>query len=308
MKIFKHQLEIVGPHEKKTTEVPVGTVYIGREAGVDLRLDDLQVSRQHAQLACEGSICRLIDLASTNGTSVNDKMLEPNEVYELASGDVIEIGPFTLTYTQISVESHVEEVDDKRPLPPSTTGQSVPSKPPPPPFPPPDTNTFDASTPPPGLSYESTRLINYLPDIYHTPFMQRFLAIFEAFLLPIEWNVNNFDLFLDPQTAPVLFLPWLANWFGLFFDASWRVDQQRTFLAEAHQLYARRGTKWALSRVLQIYTGCEPEIIDLEADHEPFTFTIMLDLPANQLNRPALEQLINTFKPAHTAFRLQFAA
>ncbi|MEM5775241.1 MAG: FHA domain-containing protein, partial [Anaerolineaceae bacterium] len=65
---------------------------------------------------------------------------------------------------------------------------------------------------PPGLSTDSVRLLDYLPGIYHTPFMNHFLALFESILLPVEWNIDNFDLFLSPCTAPLQFLPWLSDW------------------------------------------------------------------------------------------------
>ena len=70
-------------------------------------------------------------------------------------------------------------------------------------------------------------LLSYLPGIYHTEFMSHFLAIFEAVLFPVEWQIDNFDLFLDPGTAPRNFLPWLANWFDIVFDSTWSEAQQR---------------------------------------------------------------------------------
>ena len=55
---------------------------------------------------------------------------------------------------------------------------------------------------PPGLSMYSRQLLQFLPGIYHTDFMSRFLAVFESILMPIEWNIDNFDLYLDPGSAP----------------------------------------------------------------------------------------------------------
>jgi phage tail-like protein len=151
-----------------------------------------------------------------------------------------------------------------------------------------------------------SRYIQYLPDIYDTPFMKQFLAYLNHFTRPIEWTVDNFDLYLHPRTAPVGFLPWLAGWFDITFDQSWSEAQRRTLLGEAHQIYARRGTKWALSRVLEIYTGNAPEIDDSSDDLAPFTFTITLPVAEAEVNQTLVTRLINDQKPAHTAYKLRF--
>lgn len=181
---------------------------------------------------------------------------------------------------------------------------------PPPEGPPPPAADF-AEFPPqlqdlPGLDLHSRRLIQYLPGIYATDFMSRFLGMFETILTPIEWNVDNFDLFLDPGTAPTAFLPWLANWYQITFNPTWTETQRRTLLREAHQIYARRGTRWALSRLLEIYTGSEPEIVEFSDPKDPFTFTIRLPIRERDVNRQLLEQLIDTSKPSQTSYELEF--
>lgn len=159
---------------------------------------------------------------------------------------------------------------------------------------------------PPGLSYHSTRLLEYLPGIYHTDFMARFLGIFEATLLPIEWTMDNFDLFLDPDSSPADFLSWLGGWYGLTFDSTWTEVQRRTLLKEAHAIFARRGTASALSRVLEIYTGVTPEIDDQDSKLDPFTFKVTIPLRKRDLREDLLEALIDAHKPAHTNYTLAF--
>jgi len=177
-----------------------------------------------------------------------------------------------------------------------------PAEPPPPlPFP---EGTIDLI--PPGLSIYSSRLLKFLPGIYQTEFMARFLGIFEATLVPIEWTIDNFDLFLSPRTAPTLFLPWLANWFEVEFDKTWSEKQLRLFLEEAWLIYARRGTRWALNRVLEIYTNHTPIIDDLAEDLRPHEFRVILPVSEQSLNRASVESLINYYKPAHTDYELIF--
>jgi phage tail-like protein len=160
--------------------------------------------------------------------------------------------------------------------------------------------------PVPGLFLESQRLIKFLPGIYDTDFMRRFLGLFESILTPIEWNVDNFDLFLDSGTAPYDFLPWLSAWYEILFNSTWTETQRRTLLKEAPRLYARRGTRWALSRLIEIYIGAAPEIVEFADPDDPFTFTIKLPLRARDVRRELLEGLIDASKPAQTSYILEF--
>ncbi len=164
---------------------------------------------------------------------------------------------------------------------------------------------------PPGLSIQSLHLLNYLPGIYQTDFMSRFMALFESILIPIEWNIDNFDLFLDPGTSPISFLPWLANWYEIVYDSSWSEEQRRTLLKEAYQIYSRRGTRWALSRILEIYIGQKPEILEFgsqggPSSSEPFTFIVKLASGNQNLNKDLIERIIDSSKPAQTTYKLIF--
>ncbi|HEY9076509.1 MAG TPA: FHA domain-containing protein [Anaerolineaceae bacterium] len=179
-------------------------------------------------------------------------------------------------------------------------------QPPPPPVDVPETAGDEELPIPPGLGLESIRLINYLPGIYQTPFMEKLLGMFEAILIPIEWNISNFDLLLSPRTTIPSFLPWLQSWFGLVFDSTWTETQIRTFLSEAHMIFARRGTHWALCRALEIYTGKTPEIIDTGENIEPFTFQVKIPLRRDQVNRRSIEAIIDASKPGQTIYTLEF--
>lgn len=202
-----------------------------------------------------------------------------------------------------------QDVITEEPVEEPVSGEMAAPPPPPPPTPPPsgpERPSGNGFFMPPGLSRYSRYYLDYLPGIYHTEFMSRFLALFESILKPIEWNVDNFDLFLDPETAPADFLPWLANWFELAFDDSWSEEQRRTLLAEANQIYARRGTKWALSRTLEIYTGRTPQIDDQDEDLDPFTFSVDVPVPERELKRALVERIIDMNKPAHAIYKLRF--
>lgn len=309
-------LSIQGPDNFSAVyELPIGVTTIGRDADNLLRLDNRSVSRHHARIDCIEGECELIDLDSSNGVFVNGVKIPSQKPVPLKDGDQIKIGPhYVVTFHQevVVMVSEMEEAPVSesveaisQPEVPADEGVIPPPiLPPPPETPPSENGHFEI---PPGLSTESYRLIRYLPEIYHDfDFLKRFLAIFEAILFPIEWNIDNFDLFLSPATTPVAFLPWLANWLGAEFDSTWTEAQRRTYLAEAHALYARRGTKWALHRVLEIYTGHTPEIDDEDKDLRPHSFLIRFPFPENAINRISLDNLIHHYKPAHTDYELLF--
>jgi len=346
--MIQHQLQIVGPTGERTVDLAAETAVAGRQAGVDLLLEDKLVSRRHAAFTCTETDCTLTDLESSNGVKVNDARLTPNQPYPLDDGDIIEIGPFKLTYTRrliaaeplemagpepAEIPATPEEPAEKPATPepepavsappemeaePKPSPDSPPDSPPPAPAeipappeepPPPVSRESDASppyTPPPGLALDRSEYLKYLPDIYHTDFMARFLAMFESIAVPARWNIDNFDMYLHPQTAPAGFLPWLAGWFELTLDQSWRDDQRRTLLTEAHDIYARRGTKKALSRILEIYTGQTPTIDDADDALEPFTFTVQIPLKKSEVNTALVEALINHHKPAYTNYKLKW--
>ncbi|WCZ31525.1 DUF3662 and FHA domain-containing protein [Corynebacterium massiliense] len=73
----------------RTYHVHEGSNVIGRSNDADLRLPDTGVSRQHAEITWDGRDAVLVDLESTNGTTVNDTQIDN---WLLADGDVITLG------------------------------------------------------------------------------------------------------------------------------------------------------------------------------------------------------------------------
>jgi pSer/pThr/pTyr-binding forkhead associated (FHA) protein len=67
----------------------------GRDPGSDIFLDDVTVSRQHAQFRLENGEFRVVDVGSLNGTYVNR---EPVDSSVLANGDEVQIGKFRLVF------------------------------------------------------------------------------------------------------------------------------------------------------------------------------------------------------------------
>jgi pSer/pThr/pTyr-binding forkhead associated (FHA) protein len=67
----------------------------GRHPDSDICLDDVTVSRRHAEFHLQGGEFHLVDNGSLNGTYVNR---EPIDSIVLAHGDVIQMGKFRLVF------------------------------------------------------------------------------------------------------------------------------------------------------------------------------------------------------------------
>ena len=71
---------------------------VGRAPLADFRLDAALVSRVHCRITAEHETLNVEDLASTNGTFVNDQRIDTGQ---LASGDRLRIGRVELTVEQV---------------------------------------------------------------------------------------------------------------------------------------------------------------------------------------------------------------
>jgi len=70
---------------------------IGRSPDCDVFLDDVTVSRKHAELVQTGDRFTIKDLGSLNGTFVNRRRIETDEA-ELEDDDELQIGKYRLTF------------------------------------------------------------------------------------------------------------------------------------------------------------------------------------------------------------------
>ena len=91
-----------GDHHVRRSHDTIAT--IGRDPSCDIVLDDTAASRQHAKVRVlnrdKQTIFVLHDLATENGTTVNDEEIAK---HELADGDRVFIGRTKLIFKQIQV-------------------------------------------------------------------------------------------------------------------------------------------------------------------------------------------------------------
>jgi FHA domain len=74
-----------------------GRTLIGRSPDCEIFLDDVTVSRRHAELQREGDTFTIRDLGSLNGTYVNRRRIESTV---LEDDDEVQIGKYRLTFLQ----------------------------------------------------------------------------------------------------------------------------------------------------------------------------------------------------------------
>jgi pSer/pThr/pTyr-binding forkhead associated (FHA) protein len=84
-----------GPNAGSRFLLDQDTTSAGRHPDSDIFLDDVTVSRRHAEFRREGGEFVVIDVGSLNGTYVNR---EPVDQAVLANGDEVQIGKFRLVF------------------------------------------------------------------------------------------------------------------------------------------------------------------------------------------------------------------
>ena len=84
-----------GPNAGSRFLLDQPTTTAGRHPDSDLFLDDVTVSRRHAEFRKNDDQFEVVDVGSLNGTYVNR---EPKNSSELSNGDEIQIGKFRLVF------------------------------------------------------------------------------------------------------------------------------------------------------------------------------------------------------------------
>jgi len=84
-----------GPNAGSRFLLDQPTTSAGRHPDSDIFLDDVTVSRRHAEFRLDGNEFQVVDVGSLNGTYVNR---EPVDAATLANGDEVQIGKFRLVF------------------------------------------------------------------------------------------------------------------------------------------------------------------------------------------------------------------
>ncbi|WP_327397365.1 phage tail protein [Streptomyces phaeochromogenes] len=117
------------------------------------------------------------------------------------------------------------------------------------------------------VEHPGHRLLQHLPrawsrDEADADFLQRFLAPLDGLLRELDNRAVQRALLIDPSATPQEALSWLAGFAGLALDRRWPEAARRELIAEAYVLFARRGTMAMLTRILSIYLGYPPVLVE----------------------------------------------
>ena len=82
-------------HANQPCPAPPGHAAAGRDTGAEIFLDDVTVSRRHAEFRRSSGGFEVRDVGSLNGTYVNRERIDQSE---LRSGDEVQIGKYRLTF------------------------------------------------------------------------------------------------------------------------------------------------------------------------------------------------------------------
>lgn len=115
------------------------------------------------------------------------------------------------------------------------------------------------------LNFPRISLRRYLPAVFGeekntADFTDRFLSVFDRGFRQIETHIDTFAHRLDPLSAPAQagskdFLSWLASWIGVSLDRQLPLSLRRQLVKQAGSLFACRGTRAGLKKMLEIYVG-----------------------------------------------------
>lgn len=84
-----------GPAAGSRFELSEARVTVGRHPDSDIFLDDITVSRRHAEFYLDGLVRHVKDMGSLNGTYLNSRRVEDSG---LKNGDELQVGRFKLVY------------------------------------------------------------------------------------------------------------------------------------------------------------------------------------------------------------------
>lgn len=102
--------------------------------------------------------------------------------------------------------------------------------------------------------------LRYLPGIYREDevsrtFLERYLSLFESVFVDLEEEIEHLTRYLDAEGVPTSHLSWLEDWLALETDETWPEPARRALVAQAAELYRKRGTREGLLDLLGLYLG-----------------------------------------------------
>ena len=115
------------------------------------------------------------------------------------------------------------------------------------------------------VCFPKQSILEYLPEVYRTggdTFLERYLSLFSSLYLDLEKTIDNIAVYLDYDVVDGDILTWLAEVLNVCEAGLWQEERLRLLVQNAVPLYQKKGTVAGLSKLIEIYTGEKPYIVE----------------------------------------------
>lgn len=171
--------------------------------------------------------------------------------------------------------------------------------------------------------------IEYLPEVYrkemgNNSFLDRYLSIFQSLYDEVRGQIGSLASCLDPRTADLEILEWIASWLDVEEPYMWTEKQLRFLLEHIMEFYETRGTKRGVELFVELYTGEKPFVIEWQDwekykelpqykkllenlyEDEPGSFTVLVreECVPEYKDYQALLRLLEQIKPVQMEVHL----
>lgn len=172
---------------------------------------------------------------------------------------------------------------------------------------------------------EPRRILHYLPQNYQVAAAEQnvlmaVLAVMDSMHAPSERVLGSIDSYFDPYRAPDPFVLMQASWLGLDRYFEWTggnygrgepsfptgIGRLRLLISEYPSLVRSRGTRFALTRFLEVATGLSGFSVD-DGSGTGADFHVLVRAPksASPLNN-FVRAIVAGERPAHATWDVQF--
>jgi phage tail-like protein len=171
------------------------------------------------------------------------------------------------------------------------------------------------------------RILHYLPQNYRVAaasepnILMAMLSVMDAMQAPSEAVLGSIDSYFDPYRAPDAFVLMQASWLGLDRYFEWSggsygygepsfptgIGRLRLLIGEYPSLVRSRGTRFALTRFLEVATGISGFSVD-DGSASGEDFHILVHAPKSALPfQNFVRMIVAGERPAHATWDVQFA-
>lgn len=117
------------------------------------------------------------------------------------------------------------------------------------------------------LEFPQVTFLDYLPEIYRkdekpNSFLSRFIGIFQSMYVDLEDEIDFIPLKFDADRTTKDFLNWMADWLSIKDAELWGEKRLRKLIKNSVKIYKMKGTKKAISKIVQEYIGIQPIIVE----------------------------------------------